>query len=89
MNTPNLDDILRRGEAEWMENAPDTYHLDAPDVWHTDVLPRFLSAQLEEIDVEDLRLFCPNMLRELKVIFAHDHIEDIRRSVRELLDKHP
>jgi len=62
MNNKQLEDILERGEAEWMENAPDTYHHDALDVWHTDVLPRFLSATLEEIDVEDLRLFCPKML---------------------------
>ena len=62
MNSEKLNDILQRGEAEWMENAPDTYHYDAPDVWHTDVKPRFLAATLEEIDVEDLRLFCPKML---------------------------
>ena len=62
MNTHNLEDILKTGEAEWMQNAPDTYHYDAPDIWHSDIRPRFLSATLEEIDIEDLRLFCPKML---------------------------
>ena len=86
MNTQSFYDILREGEAEWVENAPDTYSHDALDVWHTDIVPRMMSASVEEIDVEDLRLFCPKMLEQLHDIFMHDQIDDIRNAIRRVLN---
>ena len=86
MNTQSFYDILREGEAEWVENAPDTYSHDALDVWHTDILPRMMSASVEEIDIEDLWLFCPKMLGQLQDIFIHDQIDDIRNAIRQVLD---
>ena len=86
MNTQNFYDILREGETEWVENAPDTYSHDALDVWHTDIVPRMMSASVEEIDVEDLRLFCPKMLEQLQDIFMHDQIDEIRDAIRKVLD---
>lgn len=59
---PELKSILENGEIEWVENAPWTYGDDAINVWEEEILPRFLKADLKEIDVEDLRLYCPQML---------------------------
>ena len=86
MNTQSFYDILRKGKAEWVENAPDTYSHDALDVWHTDIVPRMLSASVEEIDVEDLRLFCPKMLERFQDIFMLDQVDDIRNAIRQVLE---
>lgn len=86
MKKSSFETILQGGEAEWVENAPDTYSHDALDVWHTDIVPRMMSAIVKEIDVEDLRLFCPKMLEQLQDIFMHDQIDDIRNAIRKVLD---
>lgn len=85
MNYSEFETIVYSGKAEWLENAPDTYSHDALDVWHTDILPRILSASLEEFDIEDLRLFCPKMLEELQDIFVHDAVEDIRHKIQKII----
>ena len=77
---------MRNGEAEWVKNAPDTYSHDALDVWHTDILPRIMSARLEQIDIEDLRLFCPKMLGQLPHVFASDTVETVRDEIKKILN---
>lgn len=91
MNTPEtenpkLQKILEGGEKEWLENAPWTYGDDAINVWEEEILPRFLIADLKEIDVEDLRLYCPLMLAQLQSVFMHDHIEDICEAIARVLE---
>lgn len=83
---PDLKDILIQGKAEWIENAPWTYGEDAINVWEEEILPRFLKADLKEIDVEDLRLYCPIMLGKLPSIFAHDYTEEICKAIASLLE---
>ncbi len=56
---------LARGEQEWLQNAPDTYGDDAGEVWVQDIFPRFLTGNLQDVDIEDLQLYTPKMLNEL------------------------
>lgn len=85
INNPELKDILTNGEAEWLKNAPWTYGGDAINVWEEEILPRFMKADLKEVDVEDLRLYCPLMMDKLQSVFVHDHVEDVREAIVKLL----
>jgi len=54
-----------RGEQEWLNNATTTYASDAGEVWASDILTRLQENRLQHIDVEDLQLYAPNLLKEL------------------------
>jgi hypothetical protein len=56
---------LIQGEHEWLNNATRTYGSDAGEVWAQDILTRLQEARLEQIDVDDLRSYTPNLLSEL------------------------
>ena len=86
IENPELRDILTQGKVEWLEKAPWTYGDDAINVWEEEILPRFLKADLKEIDVEDLRLYCPLMLGNLQSVFMHDHVEDICKAIVTVLE---
>ena len=86
INNPELKDILTNGEAEWLKNAPWTYGADAINVWEEEILPRFMKADLKEVDVEDLRLYCPLMMGELRSVFVHDYVEDICKAIIVVLE---
>jgi len=90
MNTPDFENltpqnIIVDGKAEWLKNAPWTYDSDAINVWEEEISPRLQSACLKEIDVEDLRLYCPIMLGQLKDAFRHDHLEDINQALKNMI----
>ncbi len=60
-----LAGIFAFGEHEWLQFAPETYGDDAGEVWASDIFPRFQAGNLEEIDLEDLQRYTPNMLEQL------------------------
>ena len=58
-------DIFIRGEKEWLEKAPDTYGEDADEVWAGDIFESILAGHLTQTDIEDLRLYTPEMITAL------------------------
>ena len=63
--TPAYIPILIRWEHEWLSNATKTYGSDAGEVWAQDILTRLQNSRLQQVDIEDLRLYCPHLLFEL------------------------
>ena len=61
-----LQSVLVHGEQDWLKNAPETYGWDAINVWEEEIVPRILSGELRDIDIEDLELYCPNFLDEIR-----------------------
>jgi len=55
-------------EAEWLQNAPDTYGDDAGEIWAEEIFPRLLIAQLQETDCEDLLLYVPKFLSRVEAL---------------------
>lgn len=65
-----LKSALIAGEAEWIKNATYTYWSDAINVWEEDVLPRIVANTMQEIDWEDLDLYCPILLAFLRDYYS-------------------
>jgi len=57
--------ILIHWEHEWLSNATKTYASDAGEVWAQDILTRLQHGHLQNVDIEDLTLYSPNLLFEL------------------------
>lgn len=60
-----LRELIENAEIEWIQNAHETYGRDTPDIWANDIFPRLASGHLEDVDLEDLRRYCPEFLRQL------------------------
>lgn len=61
-----LDDLLMKGELEWITNAALVYGNDAWEQWAEDLLLRFITWQLAILDYTELFEFTPTMMRCLK-----------------------
>ena len=57
--------IFQNGETEWLEKAVETYGEDAGEVWAEDIFENILAGNLEQTDIEDLKLYTPNMVASL------------------------